>query len=56
MKLKFGPNEIRLHQRRYINSILRSYKMENYKLITIPLLPKTKFSKDINEPLNTEEK
>jgi hypothetical protein len=56
IKLEFGPNEIRLHQRRYINSILRSYKIENCKLVTIPLPPKAKFSKDTDEPLDTEER
>ena len=56
IELDHQPNEIRLHQRRYINSILKKFGIENCKPVVTPLLPKAKFSRDNDEPLNTEER
>ena len=57
MELEYGlNNEIRLHQRRYINSILKCFGMENYKPVATPLPPQAKLSRDADEHLNTEER
>src|SRR5690348_1626027 len=56
IELEFEPNEIRVHQQRHINTILKCYRMENYKPIATPLPPQAKLSRDTNGPLNTEER
>ena len=56
IELDHQPGEIRLHQRRYINSILKRFGMENCKPVATPLPPKAKFSRDNDEPLDTEER
>ena len=56
IKLEFKLDEIYLHQRRYINSILKRFRMENYKPVTTPLPLKAKLSWNKEDPLNTEER
>jgi hypothetical protein len=57
IELEHEPNEIRIHQRRYINSILKCFGMESCKPVATPLPPHAKLSRDTNEePLDTEER
>jgi hypothetical protein len=56
IELEHKPNEIRLHQRRYIKSILKRFGMENCKPVATPLPPKAKLSRDNNESVDTEER
>src|SRR4051812_33866601 len=56
IELEHQPDEIRLHQRRYINSILKRFGMKNCKSVTTLLPLKTKFSRNNNESLDIEER